>query len=117
MYDSYMGAEVRVTTNVGKVLRALLAKVDGDHYGYALMRATGLPSGNLYPILARLEKAGWIVGHQEDIDPEAAGRRPRRYYRLTPDGAVAARNALAQLRAAFGDGSPAPFGRPEVNPA
>ena len=104
MYDSYMPGELRVTTNVAKVLRVFLDDLTGEHYGYTLMHAAALPSGNLYPILSRLEAAGWIEGHREDIDPTTAGRRPRRYYRLTKLGrevAIAeARRLASQVNAA-----------------
>jgi PadR family transcriptional regulator PadR len=77
-----------------RVLAALLADPLGEHYGLALCRAAGLPRGTVYPILARLEGAGWLVGAWEDIDERAEGRRRRRYYRLTGDG----------IRAGAGDG-------------
>ena len=111
-----MGHELRVTANVGKVLRVLLDDPTGDHYGYTLMRATGLPSGNLYPIVGRLEAAGWIEGRTEEIDPSAAGRRPRRYYRLTGEGVTRGRLALAHLRAALGDPSQFSPASPRVRP-
>ncbi|HLL67053.1 MAG TPA: helix-turn-helix transcriptional regulator [Micromonosporaceae bacterium] len=48
------------------------------------MHRTGLASGSLYPILARLRAAGCVTACWEEIDPVAAGRPARRYYRLTP---------------------------------
>jgi PadR family transcriptional regulator PadR len=114
MYDSCMLDDVRMTTNVARVLRALLTEPTGEHYGYDLMRETGLKSGNLYPILARLEAARWIEGHREAIDPGNAKRPIRRYYTFTPDGTVRARQAMADLHAALGMSSPT-FGR--VRPA
>lgn len=69
-------------------------------YGFDLMQRTGFPSGTVYPILARLERAGWIAGQIEDRDNAARqSRPPRRLYRLTAEGAVAARMALAELTA------------------
>ena len=112
-----MAEEVRVTANVAKVLHVLLDDPNGQHYGYTLMHASALPSGNLYPILSRLEAAGWIEGHGEDIDASTAGRRPRRYYRLTGEGAERARIAMAQLRAAIGGGPLNAPGHPQVRPA
>jgi PadR family transcriptional regulator PadR len=38
---------------------------------------------------------GWLSSRWEDIDPTIEGRPARRYYRLTPDGALQARQALA----------------------
>lgn len=92
-----MVADVRMTTAVATVLSAFLADPAEDRYGLDLMRVTGHPSGTLYPILLRLQRAGWVDAHWEDVDPVTAGRPARRYYRLTPDGAVAARTAVAEL--------------------
>jgi DNA-binding PadR family transcriptional regulator len=89
--------EVRFTTTVARVLREFLETPSEPCYGFDLMRATGLASGTLYVILARLERAGWLISEQEDIDPVAAKRPARRLYRLTPDGAQAARQELAEL--------------------
>ncbi|MEU4689531.1 PadR family transcriptional regulator [Actinoplanes sp. NPDC023714] len=89
---------VRVTTAVSKVLAALLEDPEASRYGLDLMRASGHPSGTLYPILLRLQRAGWVETRWEEIDPAEAGRPARRYYRLTPDGLVAARAELAALR-------------------
>lgn len=66
------------------------------HYGLEVARVAHLQSGTLYPILARLEHYGWIVGVWEDIDPKVEGRRPRRLYQLTAEGARAAREVTAK---------------------
>lgn len=63
------------------------------------MQATGLASGTLYPLLHRLLEAGWLTARWEEADPAAQGRPARRYYRLTPQGATQARQALAEMRA------------------
>lgn len=82
-----------------RVLHVLLDSPGSDHYGLEIMKATGLKSGSLYPILSRLEDNGWIEGRWEEIDASAEGRPRRRLYRLTPDGVVgatAARQEAAQ---------------------
>lgn len=89
--------EIRITTAVARVLRQFLDDPAADRYGFDLMRAARLPSGTLYMILARLERAGWVAGSQEDVDPAAAGRPARRLYRLTAGGEQAARVELAAL--------------------
>ena len=76
------------------ILRALLAKPLEPRYGLDISKEAGLQRGTLYPALARLEKAGWLTSFQEDIDEEVEGRRKRRYYRLTGEGATKARRAL-----------------------
>ena len=90
---------MRLTVPVAKVLSALLAEPGAPRYGLDLMRFTGLSSGTLYPVLHRLQAAGWLVADWEDVDPVAAGRPARRYYRLTGEGIRSARLALAELRA------------------
>lgn len=95
-----------MTIPVAKVLSALLADPEAEQYGLDLMKLTGLPSGTLYPVLHRLQAAGWLTADWEEIDPSAAGRPARRYYRLTAEGVRAARQALAELRALAPDGRP-----------
>lgn len=78
-----------------RVLRAFLDAKREPQYGLALSEATGIKAGSLYPILNRFESRRWITGAWEEIDEAAAGRRRRRYYRLTGAGERAAREALA----------------------
>lgn len=108
---------VKMTVTVAKVLAALLAEPTGEHYGLGLMQQTGVASGTLYPILTRLQNAGWLTARWEDEDPSDAGRPVRRYYRLTGEGAEAARAALAELRAHTSIPSPVAGGKPEGRPA
>lgn len=88
---------LRITVAVAQLLRAFLESPAEPRYGYELMRLTGFPSGKLYPMLAKLERAGWLLRERENIDPVAAGRPARRLYRLSPDAAAAARRELAAL--------------------
>jgi PadR family transcriptional regulator PadR len=92
-----MPSDIQITTAVAKVLAAFVEDPATDRYGLDLMRVTGLPSGTLYPILVRLQRAGWVDAHWEDVDPAAAGRPARRYYAMTPDGLASARQELAAL--------------------
>ncbi len=89
--------EVRITVAVARVLREFLADPSEPRYGYELMQLTGFPSGKLYPVLARLERAGWLTKEREDIAPRQAGRPQRCLYRLSPHGAESARYELAAL--------------------
>jgi len=47
-----------------------------------------------------LEKHGVVTASWEDIDESLEGRRRRRYYALTGEGARVARRALAELQPA-----------------
>lgn len=91
-------ADVQITIAVARVLQEFLADTAEPRYGYELMQLTGFPSGKLYPILARLQRAGWLCREREDIDPARAGRPARYLYRITPDGIETARSELAVLR-------------------
>jgi PadR family transcriptional regulator, regulatory protein PadR len=96
-----MASEIRLTLAVLHVLREFVRDVSRPRYGYDLMQATGYASGKLYPILARLQHAGWLTRTAEDVDASEA-RRPARYmYVLSADGAVLARQELAQQSASL----------------
>jgi PadR family transcriptional regulator, regulatory protein PadR len=86
---------MRLTLQVQLTLRAMLDEPARELYGLELVEATGLPPGTMYPIMARLETAGWVTSRWEEAGPEAMGRPRRRYYRLTEGGVVEARAALA----------------------
>lgn len=86
---------LRMTLQVQLVLRALLDEPEQELYGLEIVESTGLPPGTIYPILARLEAAGWVESRWEAIDQHAEGRPRRRYYRLPPEGRTQARSALA----------------------
>jgi PadR family transcriptional regulator PadR len=87
---------LRMTLATQLVLRAMLAEPSKEIYGLQICQEAGLPSGTIHPILARLERLGWLESHWEDVVPQEEGRPRRRYYQLTKDGAERARIALAQ---------------------
>jgi PadR family transcriptional regulator, regulatory protein PadR len=88
----------RMTLQTQLVLRAMLADPAAERYGLQLCEQTGLPSGTIYPIVARLEQLGWVESSWENpAEHVARGRPRRRYYRLTEEGAEQARDALARV--------------------
>jgi PadR family transcriptional regulator PadR len=88
-----------MTLQVQLVLGALLADPAAERYGLQLCADTGLPSGTIYPIMARLERLGWVESSWEAPSRHVAEGRPRRrYYRLSGDGVGHARAALARAR-------------------
>jgi PadR family transcriptional regulator, regulatory protein PadR len=93
---------MRVTPATVKVLQALLSDPTAQHYGYELMRATKVKSGSLYPILERLEYAGWLESRWEKVDERQEGRPSRRYYMLTALGQRRAGRAVEEFLAQFG---------------
>jgi DNA-binding PadR family transcriptional regulator len=84
-----------MTLQTLKVLREMVAAPTRAHYGLELIEAAGLPSGTIYPVLARLEKADWVSSGWEDVDPHEVKRPRRRFYTLTGKGAQRARAELA----------------------
>ncbi|GIF42072.1 PadR family transcriptional regulator [Actinoplanes xinjiangensis] len=86
----------KLTLQVRLVLAMLAAEPDRQRYGLEIVESTGLLPGTIYPILARLEQAGWLHSQWEEADESVVGRPRRRYYRLTPDGAAAAAEAQAR---------------------
>jgi PadR family transcriptional regulator PadR len=78
-------AQPKMTLPTQLVLRALMEDPTQERYGLELCSMVGLASGTIHPILARLEKVGWLQSRWEDVDPGLEGRPRRRYYRLDPN--------------------------------
>ncbi len=91
-----------MTVQTQAVLHALLADPNAELYGLEIAERTGLLPGTTYPILLRLQQAGWIDGRWEMIDPHDEQRPRRRYYKLTEDGAEAAKAALRNASVRLG---------------
>jgi PadR family transcriptional regulator PadR len=85
----------QMTAQTLKVLARFLEDLDVEWYGFSIVERTKIKSGTLYPILIRLEKAGWLTSCVEDVDPSVVGRPARRMYALTGEGATAARVEVA----------------------
>ena len=90
---------MKLTGPLERVLRVLTADPSAQHYGYDLMKAARLPSGTLYPMLARLQQEGLVQSEWEAQREDAGGRPPRKYYRLTAEGVRVARLELAHASA------------------
>ncbi|MCM3920258.1 PadR family transcriptional regulator [Frankia sp. AiPs1] len=92
----------RITLPTAAVLRLMLDNPTADYYGFALAEASGFPPGTIYPILARLEAAGWLSSYWEQGEPAELERPRRRMYKLTGSGALAAREALTTTQRLLG---------------
>jgi DNA-binding PadR family transcriptional regulator len=85
-------------------LHLVLALLDGENHGYALMRrveelsagAVRMGPGTLYGTLNRLLADGLITETTDMVERQDNERR--RYYQLTGQGEAVARNELARLR-------------------
>ena len=96
------GHDVRISLQSLRVLEAFLEDPALELSGADVHRRSGLASGTLYPILLRLEAAGWFVSRWEAVDPAAAGRPRRRLYRLTPNGLARAGEVFASFNVRLG---------------
>lgn len=76
------------------MLRALAAPALQVRFGYEIMEETGLTSGSVYPILHRLEEAGWLSSGAEPSPIQ--GKPPRRCYRFTELGRAEAAKVLSE---------------------
>ncbi|QWT20152.1 PadR family transcriptional regulator [Bacillus sp. NP157] len=77
------------SAQMDKLLAVLVEQPGQWFYGYPLMKAAGLQSGTLYPLLVRMEGQGLV--ESEWREPEQPGRPPRHAYRLTAAGVTLAR--------------------------
>lgn len=87
--------QLRLELRRGVVVLAVLSQMDTARYGYSLIQRLAeqgleIEEGTLYPLLRRLEKQGLL-----ESEWEMGENRPRKYYRISPQGRV----VLAALRA------------------
>ena len=87
------------TRTSGALLKVLATFMDGpseERYGLELIRATRLKSGTLYPLLERLEAAGWLASRWDEPGQSHSGGPRRRFYRLTGEGIARAQETLVE---------------------
>jgi len=91
----------------------LKAIADGTRYGFDIMDATGFPSGTVYPILGRMEKAELVRARWEAVSTARKDKRPpRRYYEISGAGARALGQSIQHYRTVGGLLPAAPLARP-----
>lgn len=93
-----MVEQVRMSGPTLKLLKVLLEHPKEAMSGAQISRITSVGSGTLYPLLQRLEAAGWIVGDWEKVNPSEVGRPKRRLYKFTRSGQAAALREFAQYQ-------------------
>lgn len=89
--------DVRMSLQTLRVLETFLEKPTEQLAGAQVNQRCGIASGTLYPILLRLESAGWLVSQWETINPSVEGRPRRRLYRLTSAGQRRASEVFASF--------------------
>lgn len=90
---------MRRTYALVQVALALMAEASGRHWGYELSKQSGVRSGVMYPILARMLDEGWLTdGWEDKVQTGRAKRPPRRYYELTSKGKAELGAVIADVR-------------------
>lgn len=86
-----------VTRTFVEVLAVIQERDPAPITGAEICRGTGIKSGTVYPMLARLHDRGWLCMEHEAIDPSKEGRPRRKFYGLTERGRVEARRILQEV--------------------
>lgn len=84
-----------MTPATADVLEALLDATD-PVWGLKIVKRTGRPAGSVYPILERLERAGWVSSEWEERTDRTGPRR--RLYRLLDGATASARSVVTEVR-------------------
>jgi PadR family transcriptional regulator, regulatory protein PadR len=95
---STMDKNIRLSAPTLKVLRLFLEQPREARSGAEISRVAGVGPGTLYPLLARLEMAAWLISRWEQVDPTEVGRPRRRFYTLTNLGQSEALKAFRELQ-------------------
>lgn len=91
----------------------LQAIAGGVRHGFDIMDTTTLPSGTVYPILGRLERAGFVRSRWEAASVAQREKRPpRRYYEISGAGTRALAISIEHYRTLGGGGG----GTPRLTP-
>lgn len=90
---------LRLELRRGTLILAVLGALRAEKYGYTLKTELGLlgieiDEGALYPMLRRLETQGLLTSEWRE-----EGKRNKRFYRLSPDGAAALDQLTGEWRA------------------
>ena len=92
----------RLTHQALKVLSVFIERPQDQVAGSDILKRTAMLSGTVYPILMRLERAGWLESEWERLEPSEIGRPRKRLYRISPRGYNATNAALAELGVSSG---------------
>ncbi|WP_406164039.1 PadR family transcriptional regulator [Streptomyces sp. NBC_00882] len=104
MIDNGVVPTLRFTKALMDIARALINRHMADSasevFGLELVQETGYGAGTVYPILRRLEAAGWLLSREEAPGMlRSTPRPPRVYYRINPDHLGAMRQRIAEVDA------------------
>ena len=87
----------RITPPFLDVLETFLAAGSEELHGWAIIKESQRGGPTVYKILERMAEMGWLTARWDDR-PTEPNKPRRRYYRLTGEGAVQARQLIAERR-------------------
>lgn len=89
--------EPRVSLQTLRVLHTFVVNAE-PMCGADIIKRTNLKTGVLYPILLRLERAGWLHGETEAAEPSKLGRPRKTFYTVTDKGRTKTEEAFKELQ-------------------
>jgi DNA-binding PadR family transcriptional regulator len=95
--------QLRLSRHTLRALKMMLEKPLTPYSGAEIARSITVGAGTIYPLLQRLENAGWVKSHWEKVDPVEEGRPRRRLYKLAGRGQTEALKALAEFQLPAGE--------------
>ncbi len=87
----------RVSLQTKLTLHTMMRNPEREWYGFELSKRLSIKQGSLYPILNRLEKAGWLEYRAEESSD--SNRQAKKYYCLTEQGVILAEQVLKKSSA------------------
>ncbi len=97
--DSDIVEKLKLELRRGTLILAVLSALRSEHYGYSLRvvlaeQGVEIDEGALYPMLRRLETQGLLTSQWRE-----EGKRQKRFYKLSDDGAQALETLVGEWRA------------------
>jgi PadR family transcriptional regulator PadR len=93
-----MSKKLRLSAPALRVLKLFLENPRTRRSGAEISRIASVGAGTLYPLLARLEGAGWLTSDWERVAPEVSGRPRRRLYLITALGQSCAVKEVGEVQ-------------------
>ena len=92
--SSFFSSKHRVSSAFLSIAWFFLERPQEKLCGSDVMKELKLPSGTVYPILARMNKHGWLTRELEEVDPKVVNRPQRHYYIVTQAGLTEGRRLI-----------------------
>jgi len=92
----------QVTLVFLKVLSVFLEYPNQKFCGMDIMKKLKLRSGTVYPLLVKMETAGWLKREFEEVDPKVVKRPAKILYQISPSGIRAGDKLVKENSLALG---------------